>query len=95
MLDHMIVVAIVEDALASALVSCDNICTHEEDDVRNKCTNLELMSDAESEMAAEFTYSGVCHEQRVGECSCQSRKTVLSESSLTKDATNKQLRGRV
>ena len=94
-LDHVIVVAVVEDALASALVRCDDVCYHEETDVCNECTNLELMLDSASEVRAEFTYGGICHEQRVGECSRQSWKTVLSKSSLTQDAANEELRGRV
>jgi hypothetical protein len=94
-LDHVIVVAIVEDALTCALVRCDNVCAHEEDDVCNEGANLDLLSDSARGMGAGLTYGGVCHEQRVGESSCQSRKTVLSESSLTKDTANKELRGRV
>jgi len=94
-LDHVLVVAIVEDALACALVGCDNVCTHEENDVRNECANLELILDSASETRVEYTYGGVSHEQRVSECSCQSRKTVLSKSSLTKDTAHKELRGRV
>ena len=95
MLDHVLVVTVIEDTLACALVRCEDVCTHEENDVRNECANLELMSDAGSELVAGLTYSGVCHEQRVGKCSCQSRKTVLSKSSLTKDASHEELRGRV
>ena len=94
-LDHVLVVAVVEDALACALVGCDDVCTHEENDVRNESANLEWMSDSAREMRTKFTYGGVGHQQRVSECSCQSRKTVLSKSSLTEDTANKELCGRV
>ena len=93
MLDHVLVVAVVEDALACALVRCKDVCTHEENDVRNECANLGFMLDSATETRAEFTYGGVCHEQRVSEGSGQSRKTVLSKSSLTKDASHEELRG--
>lgn len=62
MLDHVIVVAVIEDALASALVRCDNVRTHEEDNVRNECADLVNMSDSARKIRAGFTYGGVCHE---------------------------------
>lgn len=94
-LDHVLVVAVVEDALACALVSRDNVRAHEENDVSNECANLELRLGSAREIRVGCTYGGVSHEQRVSECSCQSRKTVLSKSSLTKDTANKEFCGRV
>lgn len=39
-LDHVRVMTVVELSLACALVGCDDVLTHEENDVGNKSTNL-------------------------------------------------------
>jgi hypothetical protein len=41
-LDHVCVVAIVEHALACALVRCDDVLAQEEDDVGDESTNLKV-----------------------------------------------------
>ena len=46
-------------------------------------------------VSADHTYSSICHEKGVSECSCESGKTILGESSLAENTANKELRGRV